>query len=64
MNYEREIESLMMDQIGYVGLDGGTIKLIWANGEMMPVAWYQKTDRDGKVTEFNGKYVIKINYKN
>ena len=53
----KKISNLHVDQIGFVNSLDGEIEPFLVNGEMAHVTWYRQGDR-----EFNGKYVIEIQY--
>jgi hypothetical protein len=54
----REVKRILVDGVGHIYSKDGEINLIYKNGEMAAVDWYTQNNR-----EFNGKYVIEIEYK-
>lgn len=59
MNDMKEIERIIVEDIGGVFDSEGKIEEFTVNGEMALVRWFRQGQR-----EFNGKYVIEIRYKN
>lgn len=55
---EKIIKNIFVENIGYLYAKDGEIKEITKNGEMSLVDWYKQGDM-----EFNGKYVIRIEYE-
>ena len=54
----KKIKSIMVDQIGLINCIDGEITTFLVNGEMAHVVWFQQGNK-----EFNGKYVIEIEYQ-
>lgn len=53
-----KIKRLLVDQVGQIYAINGEIKAFSVNGEMASVTWYRQGNR-----EFNGKFVIEIEYE-
>ncbi len=59
----RKIESILIDGQGWHYSKDGEIEKFTKNGKMAEVAWYSQTLENGKMIEFNGKYVVEIVYE-
>ena len=55
-----KIVKIIVDQIGFVGAEPGKpIEIFQVNGEMASVNWFRKGTE-----EYNGKYVISVEWEN
>ena len=52
-----KIKRILVDQVGQVYAKDGEIECILVNGEMASVNWFRQGNK-----EWNGKYVIEIEY--
>lgn len=56
---KRKISQILVEGQGWVSSDSyGQIEVFMENGEMAQIKWYRKGNK-----EYNGKYVIQINYE-
>ena len=58
MKMKNTIKQILVDQVGWIYSKDGIIECIFVNGEMALVNWYRQGNR-----EFNGKYVIIVEYE-
>lgn len=59
MEPTKKIKQILVDGQGWISSDSyGEIEVFLVPGEMAMVQWFRKGNK-----EFNGKYVIQINYE-
>lgn len=56
------IDQLLVDGLGWRYRKDGPIVLYPVPGEMSMVSWYRQTYPDGTTSEYNGKYIIAIDW--
>ena len=54
------IKRILVDGQGWKHSTDGEITAFLVNGEMANVTWYQQTLKDGRLCQYNGKYVVQI----
>ena len=65
MNEERKFEiiSITVEGDGNKHNSNGKIQRFYKNGEMANVEWFSQTLKNGRIIEYNGKYIIAVELK-
>ena len=56
------IEKILIDGQGWKHCLDGEINVITKNGEMALIEWYEQKLPTGEIRQYNGKYVVEIDY--